>query len=181
MSVTRRREGTTVLRLEEGRRGGADSAVLALTAGHAQLRALCDRLERMADALPELPPPEVRNDLAWELAVLLPGHLASERTLLEGLAAEAGDARLGQAILGQIASLHALDEMHAQDLSQALHEPDLPAGGAATLGYMLRCFFDGCRRAMAFGELGVAALVRPRLSAAMLALLCTALAGEGDG
>ena len=44
------------------------------------------------------------------------------------------------------------------------------------LGYMLRCFFDGCRRAMDFTELAILALGERRLTRDARALLIGSLA-----
>ena len=81
-------------------------------------------------------------------------------------------------VLARIRARHAIDDSSAQDLIAALDpestEPDrFPP---EMLGYMLRCFFDGCRRAMDFTELAILALGERRLTRDARALLIGSLA-----
>ncbi|UFN49965.1 hemerythrin domain-containing protein [Roseomonas sp. OT10] len=170
-------EGAEVLRPDFGWKARAEAGIAALSADHVRLRALCDRLEGLADRLPALPAAEERGRIARQLATLVPCHQAMERAVLDDLFPEAREDPLGHALLDRIASQHALDELHAQDLGAVLDAADAsgPPGGAAALGYMLRCFFDGCRRALAFEELSLITLARHRLPPDATRLLAACL------
>jgi hypothetical protein len=54
-------------------------------------------------------------------------------------------------MLERLRDMHVMDAMHGEDLVTVLW--DSTARGAVArpgeFGYMLRCFFDGCRRAIA--------------------------------
>ncbi|MCK8785874.1 hypothetical protein M0638_15955 [Roseomonas sp. NAR14] len=197
--------------------------VLTIVAEHVVLRALCDRLEQIADGLPGLPPAEERRAVCRQLATLVPQHHAREGALLETLLSRSDALPVASVLLTRIHGQHALDATHAEDLGAALeaaggawpagHAPaDDPADGGPTddreagwaggpaeravrwatawaenragaghaeaLGYMLRCFFDGCRRALAFEELTLLVLARRHLSAATEALLMACLDAE---
>lgn len=149
---------------------GMDQSVRALLQEHAGLRRLCDRLEATADALPRLPPPQARQDLALALGKLAQ-HQAREEAVLRQLLPLRGAGGLATRLLAQIAGQHALDQIHAQDLGGALTAPGMAEAPVLALAYMLRCFFDGCRRAMAFEELVILTLARGRLSAETTELL----------
>ncbi|MBP0446577.1 hemerythrin domain-containing protein [Roseomonas sp. SSH11] len=147
-----------------------DRRVRALVAEHVALRALCDRLETIADGLPGLPPEEERQLLARHLAALLPPHQDREDELLTSLLPSGGGSAIERSLIERIRGQHITDAVHAQDLAGAL-ETASPGMAAEALGYMLRCFFDGCRRAMAFEELALLKLAGPRLSRDTDALL----------
>lgn len=83
-------------------------------------------------------------------------------------------------ILREISHNHAVDAMHAEDLSAELRRlsGSLRAEPPGELAYMLRCYFDGCRRAMAYEELALLNLGEERLTpAATSALLLSFHAG----
>jgi hypothetical protein len=151
--------------------------IRALAAEHVVLRALCDRLEKIADDLPHLPSAEECHSVSRQLTVFVPQHYRSERAVLSALFPRGKMSPLGSPLLGRIHSQHAMDELHAQDLSAVLESP---GSDAQMLGYMLRCFFDGCGRALAFEELTILTLARQQLSPSMVALL-TACLGSGQG
>lgn len=119
-------------------------------AEHARLRELCDRLEAVADALPGLPAALDSHRLVAELTEVL--HRLADDALLE-LLGPAGSAATRSALVARIRSQHVTDLVHAQDLETALLEAQ--RGDVQALGYMLRCFFLGCRRALAFEELAI--------------------------
>ncbi len=121
--------------------------------GQARLRALCDGLEAVADGLPAMPPPAIVHDLVEGLLTLLPAHQRSIGALLDTLAAEDDPCALRRALAGRIRSQHVTDLVHAQDLGAVLMEPE--PGALPELGYMLRCFFLGSRRALAFEALAL--------------------------
>ena len=169
------------VRFCHGWQARTDVAIGALLADHAVLRTLCDRLEALADGLPGLPPGGERYAAAEALTGLLPAHQRRESRLLDSLLPLAGRPAVARALLDRIRCQHVADRVHAQDLVAALEEA--PGGGDAdALGYMLRCFFDGCRRALAFEELAMLKLGRRRLSEASRDLLTASLGtGEGGG
>jgi hypothetical protein len=134
---------------------------------HRWLRSLCDRLEHLADGLPALPPAAERRALARALTVLLPQHQARAAAVLERLCGTGPCAPLGRVLLRRIRCQHGADAAHAHDVAAALNA----AVAADTLGYMLRCFFDGGRRALAHEELAILALAGRHLSPATTALL----------
>ncbi|WP_421988816.1 hypothetical protein [Roseococcus sp.] len=119
-------------------------------AEHARLRELCDRLEAIADHLPALPEGGSQC-LMGELSALL--RQREEDNLLDMLLYLRDPTGTRQALAARIRSQQVTDLVHAQDLGVALAEAK--GGDAASLGYMLRCFFLGCRRALAFEELAI--------------------------
>jgi len=128
--------------------------VVRLIADHLRLAALCDLLERCADDLPTWPSPATTAYLRKALATL---------------AQPGGDDRPPYPTLAELIDIgtrHATDVTHAQDLADALDAA--PDGeqrvSPDTLGYMLRCFFNGCRQAMDCEELAILALARHRLT-----------------
>jgi len=118
---------------------------------HARLRELCDRLEAMADDLPDRPCPLESRKLVAELTALL--HRQEDDSLLRLLLEGREGPGMHQALAARIRSQHVTDLVHAQDLESALLEAR--EGDMQALGYMLRCFFLGCRRALAFEELAI--------------------------
>lgn len=131
-----------------------------LSEQHDRLTGLCDELEGIADELPKACPARCRN-AAQALKSLLPAHHGLEIGLLSELLA-AGNPQL----LARIARQHGEDEGLAHEIAQGL-EP-LIGGDAATepetLGYMLRCFFTGYRRAMLVEQLAVRSVVPAELA-----------------
>lgn len=181
--VETRQPGAQLFRLCERWQGDLDQRVRALAGDHAALRQLCDRLEGIADRLPHLPEMEEKQTVSRELRVLVPRHQQQEQALLAMLFPRAGGTALGRCVLGRIRGQHALDELHARDLCG--HLEAARAGGhaedAEALGYMLRCFFDGYRRALAFEELAILTLARARLSSATAAILSASLEADPQG
>ena len=152
--------------------------LVRLLAGHAELRTLCDLLEACADTLPVMPSPAQTTVLCQRLTVAIDRYARAGETLLEEMFRREADRPLAAALLARIRARHAIDDSSAQDLIAALDpestEPDrFPP---EMLGYMLRCFFDGCRRAMDFTELAILALGERRLTRDARALLIGSLA-----
>ena len=87
-------------------------------------------------------------------------HLIDEHEIIWLIASHHTQRRLCadlERILKEIQHNHAVDAMHADDLSVELRRLSgasraIPAG---ELAYMLHCFFDGCRRAMAYDKLAL--------------------------
>ncbi|MBO1073861.1 hemerythrin domain-containing protein [Roseomonas marmotae] len=176
MVETAQQEGR-VLRLCDGWRDEFEQRVRVLAEEHAALRNLCDRLERIADDLPRQPAAEERQAVIRDLQSLMGRHQQREDAFLSSLLRGQGSTPLERGLLARIRWHHAQDEMHARDLSCAL-QAARPEGfpiGAEAMGYMLRCFFDGCRRAMAFEELAILVLARQRLSGRAAGILIQSL------
>lgn len=149
---------------------------------HYRRARLCDRLERLADALPELPGgeqvAEIRNDLAELVARNEHEELPYLRSMLVN---DSGDA-LTTALLEHVAARHAADAAAAEELDWALQSA-VPGGDGvppAVLGYMLRCFFDGCRRAIDFEQMTILTVAGHRLTTEARAVLVDALAERVD-
>ena len=151
--------------------------VTRLVVRHGRLRALCDRLEACADALPMLP----ASPVLAELCGLLTGELAADlRHEQEFLQISFGHNRVGtldRSLFGEIADRHATTSDRAHDIVAALGggDGDLRPPSAETIGYMLRSFFESCRDALAFVELAILTLGRPRLTIAAREMLVTCL------
>ena len=87
---------------------------------------------------------------------------------------------LDAAVLAQIGARRTSCVVQAQDLVAALRgDGAVPA--PETLGYMLRCFFQACRQAMAFEELGILHLAADRLTPAGRSLLAHSLVRRCGG
>lgn len=114
---------------------------------HAVQRRICDSLECLADHLPEPPSEALLMQIGQEITEIVTHHFPRAEAVIRNL-------RPDGPALEQLAWMHALDATHAEDLMAALW--DLAARRRSAdkeqLGYMLRCFFDGCRRAMAYKE-----------------------------
>lgn len=118
---------------------------------HLIQRALCHDLEAIADALPKAPTRRQLRRITERIERVSSEHHPHTLALLRALSA--GD-RPDEEALAALAAMHSIDTSHGEDLITALwdySESDAATRGGA-LGYMLRCYFDGCRRAMAFTE-----------------------------
>lgn len=122
---------------------------------HAIQRLLCDALEAVADGLPELPPLCTIRRLCDRILWIADTHFARAERILASLSPGQGPSPEALAMLHD---MHQLDVLHAQDLVAELwgHAAGRPNGGIGQLAYMLRCFFDGGRRAIALKESWVA-------------------------
>ncbi|MEL7271792.1 MAG: hemerythrin domain-containing protein [Pseudomonadota bacterium] len=116
-----------------------------------QQLALCDALENIADGLPEA----VDNQLCLQLAcsiypIVRSAHEFEEQQLFPALVTARASAHLPQT-LDRLHAEHWEDESFSGELSEALK--DFVAGrdrNVEKLGYMLRGFFEGLRRHIAF-------------------------------
>ena len=154
-----------------------------LMADHVALRALCDALEACADQLPApLSCDEVAR-LCSGLQARIDRHEAEEDSFLLTMFARDSRDPLTSALLDHVHARHAADAAHAHDLIVALEARDENGAVACgeTLGYMLRCFFDGCRRAMDFEELTILTLGHARLTSEARAVLVGGLCSRGEG
>ena len=127
---------------------------------HLIQRILCSDLEEVADNLPTLPSAlEVRR-LCDRIMRVTTSHFARAEQVFRLLPDEQ---RPDADTLQCLHEMHVLDWLHGQDLVVALWQHFGGASGShvGQLAYMLRCFFDGCRRAISFKESLIALAERP--------------------
>lgn len=118
---------------------------------HQIQRALCRDLESIADALPDAPSPAQVRRIGERIERVSTEHYAHALAVLRGLPEAC---RPSESELATLEAMHAIDASHGEDLVTALwdHVERSPRRHEGQLGYMLRCYFDGCARAMAFKE-----------------------------
>ena len=134
-----------------GPKGFPSACLETVVEDHLIQRMLCDDLEGVADRLPTLPPLPTIKRLCDRIRHITTTHFDRAERVLATLPIAQRPAA------GEIAALrrmHLTDEAHVQDLITTLCQQARLADGrnAEQLGYMLRCFFDGCRRAIIFKE-----------------------------
>jgi hemerythrin-like domain-containing protein len=141
--------------------------IVLLVAEHGEQRQLCSMLERIADELPAVPSHAMMLDVGQRLSSYAQRHFPLEARLFVRLAGQA-NCPTSERILKEIGHNHAIDAIHADDLAAALQRLSGSTRPAhpGELAYMLRCFFDGCRRAIAFEELALLKLGGERLTPA---------------
>lgn len=130
--------------------------VVAIFHDHDMLNELCGQLEAVADSLPR-PDRVACARVSRMLDGFFPAHLKREN---ETLARHLRDEELR----GRIIAQHNEDMGLSQELVIAL-EPATRGErveDAEALGYMLRCFFNGCRRSMLIEEMALRAALTPR-------------------
>ncbi|MFV0623060.1 hypothetical protein ACBY01_03475 [Sphingomonas sp. ac-8] len=150
--------------------------LVPLLSEHIRTEQLCQLLEGCADGLPDLPEAEEIAELCHRLDAHATDQIAREEALLETLFGGPDAEPLGDTLLGHVRARHVACAVQAQDLLSALRPHTVERGPcAATLGYMLRCFFDACRGAIAFEELAIRTLADKRLTIAARMLLDTRL------
>lgn len=118
---------------------------------HQIQRALCRDLEAIADALPDVPSPAQVRRVGERIERVSTEHYAHALAVLRALPEAC---RPSDGELATLEAMHSIDASHGEDLVTALwdHVERSPTRHDGQLGYMLRCYFDGCRRAMAFKE-----------------------------
>nr|WP_256477704.1 hemerythrin domain-containing protein [Aurantimonas marianensis] len=142
---------------------GGESLVVRLNGHFSVLSDLCDRLEEIADRLPD----KVNRQDALHVArsvspTVRRAHDFEETVLFPLLKSRfATDAAIGEA-LNDLRFEHWEDEMFAEELAEGLVgfigglEPRNPEA----LGYMLRGFFGGMRRHITFEKAHIVPLVQ---------------------
>lgn len=118
---------------------------------HVLQRLLCCDLEAVADRLPDLPSlPNLRR-ISVRILCVTDTHLPRAEQILRNLPEHQ---RPTSEAMDALHRMHALDQLHAQDLVAMLWQEVAATSEPETgqLAYMLRCFFDGCRRAIALKE-----------------------------
>lgn len=130
-----------------------ENPISALRKAHREQLLLCDRLEEIADSLPDSVNRQKCIYAARALGPMIRGVHRFEEEVVFPLIAERlkGDTHI-EATLNRLRFEHCEDECFAEELIEALH-----ALGAAeadinieATGYMLRGFFEAMRRHIAF-------------------------------
>lgn len=130
-----------------------ENPIAALRKAHREQLLLCDRLEEIADSLPDSVNRQKCIYAARALGPMIRGVHRFEEDVVFPMIAERlkGDDKI-QATLERLRYEHCEDECFAEELTEALH--DLGAGTAdiniEATGYMLRGFFEAMRRHIAF-------------------------------
>ncbi|PZO75908.1 MAG: hypothetical protein DI640_03765 [Sphingomonas taxi] len=153
--------------------------LVGLIADHARLRVLCDRLEACADALPDRVSESETDALGRSLCAMMVRNPRPGTAAIDALFACDLDDPLTAALLRRMRAWHLRASIHADDIAAALSGDATPC--AEAFGYMLRGFFDGCRREMDFTELVILALGADRLSRNARAMLVDGLCGRDAG
>lgn len=112
---------------------------------------LCKDLEGVADGLPDLPAaPEIKR-LCDRILRITSTHFARAEVVFDALP---DGERPAPDDLATLRGMHQMDELHGEDLVAALWQQvrARDKAGIGQLAYMLRCFFDGLRRAVALKE-----------------------------
>lgn len=121
---------------------------------HVVQRSLCHDLEIVADRLPALPAKGEILRLCEAIQHVTATHFARAERLFADMPLAH---RPGPAFLSALHEMHQFDRMHGEDLASELWHSVAPSAEreVGKLSYMLRCFFDGCRRAIALKESGI--------------------------
>jgi hypothetical protein len=157
--------------------------LVRLAADYIGLRRLCNELEACADALPFTLSPQQIQALCQRLRDFIVSNEDSDETLLKTMFGRDRGDQLTQSLLSRMRAWHANDAVHAHDLIAALDPKaaDHDRFSVEALAYMLRCFFDGCRRAMDFEKLTILTLGGNRLTPDARALLVGELCHAATG
>jgi hypothetical protein len=142
----------------------AEVDLIRLIADHKAIERLCDQLEAIADTLPDRPAAKHAHALADRLDTILAPHTLHEDRLLATMFARDTPCLLTHSLLDHIRARHIACAVQAQDLAATFRAGSDDAPSPQTLGYMLRCFFEGCRDAIAFEQLTILALGGARLT-----------------
>jgi len=130
-----------------------ESVCRKLLVHHDEQMVLCQRLEEVADELPELPDTQLCLSLARQIHPMIrEAHEYEEKTLFPLLMSiENIDDRL-KSTVERLRYEHWEDESFADEVADGLIRfvTDKASSNAETLAYMLRGFFEGLRRHIAF-------------------------------
>lgn len=124
-----------------------------LSVHHKNQLDLCNRLEGLADRLPNNVDRQECLSMSWQIfPVVREAHKFEEETLFPALYAKCQTEKSLQQSLERLKFEHWEDESTAEDISLSLRElvSDPVSANTEKLSYMLRCFFEGVRRHIAF-------------------------------
>jgi hemerythrin-like domain-containing protein len=130
-----------------------ENPIAALRKAHREQLLLCDRLEEIADSLPDSVNRQKCIYAARALGPMIRGvHRFEEDVVFPMIAKRLADLEDIETTLTRLRFEHCEDECFAEELTEALHA--LGAGRAEinieATGYMLRGFFEAMRRHIAF-------------------------------
>ena len=135
------------------RQTNGENPITALRKGHHEQLLLCDRLEEIADSLPDSVNKQKCLYAARALGPMIrSGHRFEEDVVFPLISDQLeGDDKI-KATLDRLRFEHCEDECFAEELTEALHAL---ADGSDDInieatGYMLRGFFEALRRHLAF-------------------------------
>lgn len=141
-----------VLSAQPVRQSSQDVMMSWIRQAHGEQLALCSELEEIADSLPSS---VNRQKCIYAAKALCPlmrsSHQYEEQVLFPHLAQQNANSGPMLATLSRLRFEHFEDEGYAEELTEALFRlgPGEPTNVEA-LGYMLRGFFEGVRRHIAF-------------------------------
>jgi hemerythrin-like domain-containing protein len=130
-----------------------ENPIAALRKAHKEQLLLCDRLEEIADSLPDSVNRQKCIYAARALGPMIRGvHRFEEDVVFPMIAERLSSHEDIEATLSRLRFEHCEDECFAEELTEALHA--LGAGrdeiNIEATGYMLRGFFEAMRRHIAF-------------------------------
>jgi hypothetical protein len=137
-----------IIRLSTG-----EDPIIALRRAHVDQLALCDRLEEIADSLPDQVNRQKCIYAARALGPMIRGlHRFEEEVIFPLIAARNEGDGLTDKTLTRLKFEHCEDECFAEELIEALHDLGVgrPDMNMEATGYMLRGFFEALRRHIAF-------------------------------
>ncbi|RYD29332.1 MAG: hypothetical protein EOP89_00165 [Lysobacteraceae bacterium] len=154
-----------------------EEGIASLVADHRRLKNLCDLLEHCADELPVMPTAFVVQQICDALTGLIDKDVPESSPYPDVADLYDPSDPLALVLMEEVHARHTADALHAQDLVDALRgTPEIAHRlSPDTIGYMLRCFFEGCRQAMDCEELAILALARNRLTQGTRRLLMDSL------
>jgi hypothetical protein len=145
--------------------------LVGLIAEHQGWLRLCDRLERIADTLPAMPPPVETAALRASLAKMVPdGDAVADFPLLQLFAREAAQP-IGKRLLTRLQMRRTTLSVEVQDLADMIALDARDRITADTLGYMLRCAFTTGREIIMLERFALLVIAPQRLTAAARALI----------
>jgi hemerythrin-like domain-containing protein len=130
-----------------------EDPIAALRKAHKDQLLLCDRLEEIADSLPDGINRQKCMYAARALGPMIKGvHRLEEDVVFPLIAAQQGADDKIETTLNRLRFEHCEDECFAEELTEALNalgtgNPDV---NIEAIGYMLRGFFEAMRRHIAF-------------------------------
>ena len=156
--------------------------LVGLIAEHQTWLQLCDRLERIADALPDVPGPVETAALRVTLSKLLPESDTMGDFPVRQLFAREAATPIGERLLARLQMRRAALAVEVQDLADMIAIDARERITADTLGYMLRCVFTTCREIIALEQFALLAIAPQRLTVAARALIIERIGvGENAG
>jgi hemerythrin-like domain-containing protein len=135
---------------EDGVALSSANILARLDDAHSELLSICDRLEGIADSLPNTLDVRVCRVAAGELVpVVTKAHRIEEEEIFPRLVSRPRGEQIART-LDHLRTEHCEDECFAEELADALQHAGDGRMQPETLGYMLRGFFEAMRRHIKF-------------------------------